>query len=159
MTSDKKEDATNGTEYTEKQWEEEMRLDKFCGQHPNWFHSGCSLQCPKCRSVGFYGPKVTVNNAGEITRKYRACKFCGFWQEAWGSVWNERGGEPYRCIAFYCDKCKSFDWRFPWTDRLERCTNCHTEIKKIKWASDDPNHYFHKLKELMLRIHSSKRVQ
>lgn len=151
--SNKKRKVTIKKECTEKQWEEEMRLNKFCGRHPNWFHSGCSLRCPHCQSVGFYGPKLSKNNAGEITRKYRACKFCGFWQEVWGSVRNERGGKPYRCIAIYCDKCQAYDWQVPWSQGLKRCPNCHTEMRRIKWAIDDPNHHFHKLKEQMDKIH------
>ena len=88
--------TNGGTEYTEKQWEEERRLNKFCGQHPNWFHSGCTLQCPQCGAAGFYGPKIDSDS-----NKYRACKFCGWWQEVRGAGRNIGGGQPYRCRAVF----------------------------------------------------------
>ena len=152
MTNDH-EWTTDVKEYTEKQWEEEMNLNKLCGQHPNWSSSGCSLGCPQCKSIGFYGPKVTKNEAGEITRKYRACKFCGFWQEAWGKNKDERGGEPYRCVIISCDKCQIYDWQAPWAYEPKSCEKCHAEMQVTEWASDNPSHPFHKLKEQILRAH------
>ena len=135
-----------------------MRINQFCGKHPNWFSSGCTLSCPQCQSVGFYGPKLTVDNSGKATRKYRACKFCGFWQEAWGTVFNERGGDPYRCIIVGCVRCPengriSYDWQVPWAYEPQSCSVCHTTMEKTRWASDDLGHPFHKLKEQMEKLH------
>lgn len=145
--------------YTEQNWEDEMRVNKFCGRHHSWFSSGCMLSCPQCQSIGFYGPKLTADEAGKITRKYRACKFCGFWQEAWGNVFDERGGGPYRCIAVFCDKCQNnYDWRAPWAYEPGGCQNCHIELKKTNWASDDPNHFFHKLKAEMDKLHQASDI-
>jgi hypothetical protein len=140
---------------TEKEWEKEMQSNKFCGKHNNWFHSGCFLACPQCKSLGFYGPKLTKNDAGEIVRKYRACKFCGFWQEVRGKVKDARGCEPYRCIHVYCDKCGTYDWQEPWLSKLRSCQKCSNETKKIEWAIDDPNHHFHSLKKIMDKIHQN----
>lgn len=134
--------------YTENQWENEMDLNKFCGKHPNLFHSGCTIPCPNCQAVGFYGPKITVNDTTEeITRRYRACKFCGFWQEV-------NNGEPYRCIALYCNSCDSYDWTAPKDEEdYKSCKKCGVQFRKIEWASDNPNHAFHILKEQMDRLH------
>ncbi len=143
--------------YTEKQWEEEMKisLSSFCGgQH--WPAGSCTIPCPRCGTVGFYGPRGSSSNG----RKYRACKFCGFWQEAWGSVYDERGGKPYRCITVYCDKCQTsntYNWHLPETQKFGYCPRCHTELKKTKWASDNSSHPFHKIKEQMDRIHQNLR--
>ncbi len=133
--------------YTIVQWEEDMRLNKFCGKHPNWFYSGCTIPCPNCHSIGFYGPKVTTNNVGEIIRRYRACKFCGFWQETDGT-------KPYRCIALYCGTCGSYDWTAPKEEEdYKNCPKCKSKYTKIEWASDNPNHAFHNLKKQMDQLH------
>ncbi|MBI2042718.1 MAG: hypothetical protein HYT21_03175 [Candidatus Nealsonbacteria bacterium] len=135
-------------EYTEKQWEEEMRLSVFCGHHTDSFHNGCILQCPKCGEVGFYGPRIDPDS-----KKYRACKFCGWWQEVQGEEGrNINNGEPYRCKHFCCDQCGVYDWGI--TDNLRFCPKGH-ETKKIDWASDDPNHHFHQLKKDMDQIHQN----
>ena len=135
-------------EYTIAQWENDMQVNQFCGKHQNWFYSGCTIPCPNCKNVGFYGPKVTIdNNTKEITRRYRACKFCGFWQEA-------DKGEPYRCIALYCQNCDSYDWTAPKEeDDYKSCRQCGTQFKKIDWASDNPSHIFHNTKKQMDYVH------
>ena len=133
--------------YTTSQWEKEMDLNKFCGKHPNWFYSGCTIPCPSCQSVGFYGPKRTENEiTKEITRRYRACKFCGLWQEV--------NGEPYRCIALYCNSCVAFDWTAPKDEKDYKDCKCGSKYKKTVWASDDQNHPFHKMKEQIDIAHS-----
>ena len=135
-------------QYTEKDWEDEMKSNFFCGKHLPL--GSCSLLCPQCKTLGFYGPRGSSSSG----RKYRACKFCGFWQEAWGNFFNEHGGGPYRCIAVYCDKCGYFDWQDPWAEGgFKHCPKCGAEMKKIDWASDDPKHHFHKIKEQMDKAH------
>src|SRR5260370_34413891 len=47
------------------------------------------LACPDCGSTGDYGPRAAAHPDG-TERHYRACKVCGFWQEADGSP-------AYRC--------------------------------------------------------------
>ncbi len=139
-------------EYTEKQWEEEMKRSFFCGRH--WGAGSCIIPCPRCGVIGFYGPRGGSSQG----RKYRACKFCGFWQEVWGSIFNKRGGKPYRCIAIYCEKCKTLDtynWKEPWAKSFGNCKKCHAELKKTNWASDNSNHPFHKIKKQMDRAHQA----
>ncbi len=141
-------------EYTEKHWEDEKNSNVFCGRHAPL--GGCSLPCPQCKTLGFYGPRASKNSEGKITRKYRACKFCGFWQEAWGDVRNKNkiGGKPYRCIAVFCETCKRYDWQVPWASELKSCSTCLKKMKEIKWASDDPHHPFHTLEEQIIRAHN-----
>lgn len=140
--------------YTEKRWEEELikTAKTQCGGS-HWGAGSCVIPCPECGTVGFYAPRGSVSSE----RKYRACKFCGFWQEAWGSVYNERGGDPYRCTTVYCDKCRTpdtYNWHLPWTQGFGNCSKCQSPLKETKWASDDLNHPFHKIKEEMDRIHN-----
>jgi len=49
---------------------------------------GAQLACPDCGSCLNYGPRWHARADG-TERHYRACKVCGFWQEADGS-------QPYR---------------------------------------------------------------
>ncbi len=44
-------------------------LDCFCRRPPG--------RCPECGRTGFFGPRY----AEEDNRKYRLCKFCGFYQQ------------------------------------------------------------------------------
>lgn len=141
-------------EYSIDQWEKDIENNRFCGKHPNWFHSGCNLECPRCHSFGFYGPKESFDSKGKRDRKYRACKFCGFWQDIWGNVFNERGSEPYRCIHVCCGKCGIYDWKVPWAEELGKCEKCGDPFQKIKWAVDDPKHTFLKNKEIMDQLHN-----
>lgn len=64
--------------YTEPDWqrEEVQRL------------AGSRFECPDCGSDKDFGPKAHLR-ADNSERHYRACKICGFWQEADGSP-------PYR---------------------------------------------------------------
>ena len=48
-----------------------------------------TTSCPDCGSDEHYGPRGGIHSDGS-PRNYRACKMCGFWQEADGS-------DPYRC--------------------------------------------------------------
>jgi len=59
------------------QWEESQRL------------AGKRLTCPDCGSDANYAPKAGIHPDGS-PRHYRACKMCGFWQEADGTP-------AYRC--------------------------------------------------------------
>jgi len=127
-------------EYSIAQWDEDMRLNRFCNRHENYFFSGCNIACPSCQNFGFYGPK------GSPERMYRACKFCGFWQEADGSG-------PYRCIALFCADCDVYDWTQPRPDNNYHPCKCGRTYVVIDWASDNPHHAFHRLKKEMDMIH------
>ena len=64
--------------YTEPDWQREMAQSV----------GGASLACPDCGSASRYRPYGYRRSDGS-ERHYRACKACGFWQEADGS-------QPYR---------------------------------------------------------------
>jgi hypothetical protein len=57
----------NKTGYTESDWEEESyRL---------FMERSDPAPCPQCGRTGFFGPR-----AADPGLKFRACRFCGFWQ-------------------------------------------------------------------------------
>jgi len=96
--------------YTEKQWIEEMLWQRHCGQSHEIYGS-CNLECPSCHEIGFYGPRMLphpLNPGDKITRMYRACKWCGLLQEAWGSVLDDdpRKGNPYKSCFRRHKKCR-----------------------------------------------------
>jgi predicted RNA-binding Zn-ribbon protein involved in translation (DUF1610 family) len=55
------------TDYSESVWRWEQQVIES-GAEP--------LPCPKCGRTGFYGPRTR-----RWHRNYRACRFCGFWQD------------------------------------------------------------------------------
>jgi hypothetical protein len=57
--------------YTEDDWDSEIAA--------LFSERGRPRKCPQCRRSGFYGPREA-----EGSRRYRACKFCGFWQDVGG---------------------------------------------------------------------------
>lgn len=135
-------------EYIKEQWEEEMRLDKFCGQHNNLFYNGCNLECPSCHEIGFYGPRE-IKSEG---RKYRACKWCGFWQEAAGPVFNDRGGNPYRGTIRSHSNCgKEKTWGTAGADKW--CSDCGCDVIEEGVHKDDPT--FKSIKEEMDGFHQN----
>lgn len=125
--------------YTLKDWEKEEEIRKI-SYHEPW--GSCRLPCPNCRVVGFYAPRG--DNEG---RRYRACKFCGFWQEARGKVFDKRGGEPYRCEAVLCPDCGIFDWHINFVGQACNNKNCKgTNKTKCPWAIDCLAHPFWQIK-------------
>jgi hypothetical protein len=155
-------DWANGVgAYTEQHWDADMRAPacslEIPGTPPVEF---CALACPVCATIGFYGPRQAPGpGQGPVTRKYRACKFCGLWQEAWGDVYDERGGTPYRCMAFVCERCQCRSWRDPQQPGNEPCPACHIDMTPTTWAVDDPTHPFWPLVDLIaqaLRQHGKR---
>ena len=74
-------------------------------------NAGRKLKCPDCGSDEWYKP-VTGTYTDGSPRHYRACKMCGFWQEADGTdayrVWQS----VHTCMkklnpgeSFTCDYC------------------------------------------------------
>lgn len=108
-----------------------------------------ALPCPVCQTIGFYGPKI----AGE--RKYRACKFCGFWQEAPGESQKVLGTIAYRCTHISCPAGHEYDWVHPGIEKFKNCSTCGTNLQKTDWAIDNSQHYFHQLKALILTVLNS----
>ena len=144
-------------EYTEDQWFAEMQAPGIVISLPNGssWSFGTILPCPQCKTVGFYGPRKYPLE-GEVKRKYRACKFCGFWQEAWGFVYDRRGGDHYRCIALRCTNknCNAFNYTENNLNKLCENKKCKSKTKISKWPSDDPNHEFQEYKESINRMHN-----
>jgi hypothetical protein len=74
-------------------WHSEATLPTMIGPYlqADWERdmAGVALSCPDCGSSTDYGPRAAPRPDGSL-RLYRACKACGFWQEADGTA-------PYRC--------------------------------------------------------------
>ena len=124
--------------YTQEQWKEEMEKTATCS-HSNY--GSCSIACPWCEITGFYGPRDDFNG-----RHYRACKFCGWWQEV-------DGDEPYRCTAVQCLDCLHADAHKVFEGQA--CRKCGSKNKvQIPWPID---HKEHPAWEIMNRINKSHR--
>jgi len=114
------------------------------------FAFGRNLPCPQCKTIGFYGPrKDPIDNP---TRKYRACKFCGFWQDIWGKNIEKTGGKPYQCIMVICKNCQTYDWRADWAFYLGSCPKCHATMEKAQWPSKNPNHPYCKIRDEIIKF-------
>ena len=145
-------------ECSEAQWAEEMEARGIVFTLSNGYSFGGSLPCPNCKTIGFYGPRRNPPE-GEIIRKYRACKFCGFWQEVWGSGYNDRGGKAFRCVALYCTTCDAYDWTLPKdVEDYKSCSTCHNQFKRIDWASDNPNHVFNEIKRQIILLSKPEKL-
>jgi len=128
------------SECTEAQWDEENARANTL-PFVTWLGvTSSTLPCPDCGSVGFYSPFLIE----EPFRKYRGCKFCGFWQECAGYYKEKVGGEPYRCNMFTCIVCGGYDWKVP-ADLHPKC-KCGREYQKVPWPPQDSRHVFHRVK-------------
>lgn len=130
--------------YTPDEWNKEMHLGIFCNRHAPF--GSCNLECPTCHEVGFYGPREIKNE----DRKYRACKWCGFWQEAAGKVFDHRGGEPYRGIIISHKNCGAGKSWYT-ADANQWCEKCKDFMVNEGTHKDDP--LFQQIKIDMDRIH------
>ena len=138
-------------EYTEEQWLDENRYPLIFFQLTGGpFAFGSTLPCPSCQTVGFFAPRFEPRQ-NDVDRKYRACKFCGFWQELTGYMHRQQGGEPYRCVMVGCTQHGAFDWKVPGDTREIRCGNCGSIMQEVKWPTDDPSHPFHELKKRIVQ--------
>jgi hypothetical protein len=132
-------------EYDELRWLEEKVVSQF---------GGC-LKCPSCHTLGFYDARF--EELYGKPRFYRACKFCGFWQEAKGPVFEELGGAAYSCRMFHCAECSSdtesyplglYDWRPP-LETEAKCRHCGRDMFEVKSPAEDPGHPYHLWKDLI----------
>ncbi len=99
--------------------------------------------CPHCERTGFYGPRFA-----EPDLKYRACRFCGLWQEV--------GGAPGRYVPTSHDceewpvisKAPYLWWVAPET-RSYVCPFCEllvaVSLAKVPVPSDTPDHPWWKI--------------
>jgi len=60
--------------------------------------SGVPLSCPDCLSSDWFHP-VAAPLSGGLERHYRACKRCGFWQEADGTPAYRTWQSTHKCVA------------------------------------------------------------
>ena len=111
------------TEYGLADWTAEVTALHVARQAPP--------QCPKCGRTGFYGPRWDAR-----TRRYRACKFCGLWQDV--------SRPPHLVIRYEChhaDGSSVADWKEPqesWT-----CPVCRRNLgpsEAVPWPVDVPGH-------------------
>lgn len=137
-------------EYSLEQWKKEAVIMINSCRHSK--AGSCVIACPSCKTFGFYAPRYAPTGNQEKDnnlegRKYRGCKFCGFWQEV-------DNGEPYRCIALRCDTCGIDDWTQPKEEKdFKSCQKCHSKYKRGKWAIDNPEHIFWKERDKIYQIH------
>lgn len=102
--------------------------------------------CPKCRCTGFYSTRCAEPLAGKTEpRHYRACKFCGFWQDV------DAAAVPHRATAHGCagwpkPAGASWVWWVAPTDTTYACPNktCGQQVivaqTLVPIPADDPQH-------------------
>ena len=88
------------------------------------------VACPCCARIGFYAPR-----RAEDGRHYRACKYCGFWQDI------EK--PPHEIIRFECAGTDHWyaDWKEPhesWT--CPQCQRIFRPRDSVAWPVDDATH-------------------
>ena len=110
----------------------------------DWLAENTTLQhgvdpqpCPQCGWTGFYSTREADPPPGETKpRRYRGCKFCGFWQDV--------GKQPDQLIRYECHHPNGtvrHDWKYPrenWN-----CPDCGTHYEpsaSVRWPADDPRH-------------------
>jgi len=96
-------------------------------------NGGDPQPCPCCSHHGFYAPR-----ADDTNRHYRACKFCGFWQNV--------DKAPHEIIRY---ECRGSDhWEADWKEPHEswNCSRCRTLFHPndaVAWPADDSSHWWH----------------
>ena len=140
--------------YNETQWQEEMNrasdtIRTLGGQIFKLGLGTSNLPCPLCKTIGFYAPRIDPPiwpTSSPVNRKYRACKFCGLWQDVIGYPGTRKEGEIFNCLPIRCSNCKTFQWTE--CNLNKPCEkNCGGICKEDKWPTDDPYHEFHNTKK------------
>jgi len=127
--------------FTKQDWIDEVRAS--IGECHHSQTGSCTTPCPNCKNVGFYSWRDCGERLGN--RMYRACKFCGFWQEA--------DGEPYFCKMMYCFSCETHDWLKP-DEEIRDSANCGKGTTYfVDWPVKDNTHEFWKYKKLVEKRH------
>lgn len=93
--------------------------------------------CPVCARVGFFGPRVVG------VSKLRACRFCGFHQEADEAP--ARATPTAHACAEWPDIARApYIWWVPPGESTYTCAFCREVVKvdehTVTPPSDDPNH-------------------
>lgn len=131
--------------YTLEDWQRELQTLQANGDPP---------PCPRCRRRGFYEPKWAPPD-----RRYRACKFCGFWHDV--------GKSPREIIRYECRSADHWaaDWKAPtesWTCSV--CGRTYSPEQRVPWPVDDPTHWWNEApasgtQEDFRRFWSERRIQ
>lgn len=143
-------------EYTEAHWQEDWNnavcVIKLPGGRVAQLGLGtANLPCPSCKTIGFYGPRIYPLPPAEPNRKYRACKFCGLWQDVPGYPGTRQAGKLFYCIPLRCTKCRTFQYtEYNLNKPCEK--NCGGICQKDNWPVDDQNHELHKDKEQIYKL-------
>lgn len=160
-------DAEKTKNYEEQDWLEEWSKATYRIQMPNGQMAelglGTSnLTCPRCKTIGFYGPRIDPPiwpASMPINRKYRACKFCGLWQDVPGYPGTRKEGKIFDCLPIRCSGCKTFQWT-EYNSNKPCEKKCGGVCKEDKWPTDNLGHEFHKTKaeiyKLLKLVSSSK---
>lgn len=112
--------------YTREQWDADDQALK-AGDNP--------LSCPCGSQAGCYAPRHDG-----VARWYRACKFCGFWQDV--------NQPPHRIIRYECFDRDHYvaDWKEPhesWT--CPCCARTFDPTMAVPWPADSKCHLWHAL--------------
>ena len=108
--------------YTAKQWREE-RSALNRGDPPS--------KCPSCKRTGFYAPRE--DHPEKPRKPYRACLFCGFWQDVGG---DEGRATKYEChghLGTTAPGAKT--WRCPGCGLEKDTGRCRTLANRRQAAS------------------------
>jgi len=132
--------------YTTAVWDEECFTVFAEGRDPG--------VCPSCGRTGFYGPRV--GNAGE---RYRACRFCGFFQDVDGPPtrahpsihgcpeWPEVARAPY--VWWLAPRAE--EYQCPFCAQMVRAADAPATA-----PSDDPAHPWWKVPQTRTRFYYSR---
>jgi hypothetical protein len=128
--------------YTKADWEEES--------YQLFVERTDPKPCPQCGRTGFYGPR-----AADPGMKFRACRFCGFWQ-AVGEEPQQFRPAAHECSDWpECAKAKYLWWIHP-EEKLFKCPYCRQQVAVdsnnafVRGAvprppANDPEHPWHKV--------------
>ena len=100
--------------YTEDDWDSEMAA--------LYSERGCPPGCPQCGRSGFYGPREA-----EGSRRYRACKFCGFWQHV-GQPAVTNKPTVHNCEEWPKVAGAAYTWWVQPDEEIYTCPYCGVEV-------------------------------
>jgi hypothetical protein len=107
-------------------------LEQWTRENDHLKAGGAPEPCPRCKRRGFYAPR-----GADGDRHYRACKFCGLWQDV--------GRPEHTIIRYECfgtGHCVA-DWKEPhesWACPI--CGAAFTPSTAVSWPEAVPNHYW-----------------
>lgn len=128
--------------YTENDWDEES--------YQLFVERGDPRPCPECGRTGFYGPR-----AADPGLKYRACRFCGFWQLV-GQEPTHLRATAHACSAWPSCARAPYVWWVQPDQRTYKCPYCDQQVvlesrnafvkgAALETPATDANHPWHKV--------------